>query len=339
MKEFHSHILLSKNEKEFIATLKVDGISFHFINDPSKRHWEFKNGKTIIEKYQNDFNSEDKTPFYELIIQAKNEEIVDDFLSLVQSGILLGLPDYSIIQNFVFVSEFKKENLYFYLEKPFSQYLKIFESIKLGFKVAELTFQNRTDAYSLEKFKLSLELESTNPYKIDPRYGEYFSNESKMRLVHTKRAFSIISAFSVIEELGLEIRSSFQNKRFLNKETGEWNPKVFSDIESRLNEAKIPSNLTIDWVYRGSPTRIEDNIKPYFGFDSEWTKYGDEVRDKTLTIYEAIHNASYLRNFIASHKFNDLTELINPYDVFNVQNVARVLILHKLCLWDKLNYL
>lgn len=92
--------------------------------------------------------------------------------------------------------------------------------------------------------------------------------------------------------------------------------------------------MTFDWVYRGEPTRIEQNIKPYFGFDSEWTKYGKEVRDKTLTLPEAIHNASYLRNYITAHKFNELIQHISPYDVYNLQSLSRILIVHTLGLWD-----
>lgn len=339
MKAYHSHILLSKNEKNFIEKLNVPEVNFKFITDPSKRYWEFddEKGSTILEEYYDDFKLENKSPYFELIIEAKNEEMVEDFLSLVQSGLLLGTPDYNLVSNFVFPSDFKEDNLTYYLKKPFSNYLKRFESIKLGFKVAELTLFNKTIAYSLEKLKISHELESVNPYNVDPRYGQYYDNESKLRLSHTKRAFSIIAAFSVVEELGLEIRSSRVNPRFKNKDSGEWNPKVFNEIENRLNEANIPLNLTVDWVYRGTPTRIENDIKPFFGFDSEWTVYGDEVRDKTLTIIEAIHNASYLRNFIASHKFNELTALISPYDVFNVQEIARKLILHRLNLWNDLN--
>jgi hypothetical protein len=84
-------------------------------------------------------------------------------------------------------------------------------------------------------------------------------------------------------------------------------------------------------------TRIENEIKPYFGYDSKWQTYGDEVRDKTLTFPEAIHNASYLRNFIAAHKFNELTQYISPYDVFNTQNLARILILRKYGFWSNLS--
>lgn len=129
------------------------------------------------------------------------------------------------------------------------------------------------------------------------------------------------------KELGLDIRSSNKKLRFTNNETGEWNSIVLSDINKRLNDSGITSDKTFDWIYRGKPTSIEKEIKPFFGFDSKWIVYGEDVRDQTLTFPEAIHNASYLRNFIAAHKFNELTQCISPYDVFNIQSLARELIL------------
>jgi hypothetical protein len=108
-----------------------------------------------------------------------------------------------------------------------------------------------------------------------------------------------------------------------DKENGIWNPKVLSDIVERLKESNINDDLTFDWIYRGAPTRIEQEVKPFFGFDSQWVAYGKDVRDKTLTFPEAIRNVSYLRNFLTAHKLNDLTQYISPYDVFNVQSLVR----------------
>lgn len=188
--------------------------------------------------------------------------------------------------------------------------------------------------YALEKYKLSLELHSFSPHSADPIYGQVFDHYDFKKQTHTRSAFAIISAFSVIEELGLEIRSSAKNPRFLNPDKGEWNPKVLDNVQSRLSNIGIDKTSTFNWIFRGEQTKVEKDFKPYFGYDSEWTEYRDNVRDKTLTFAEAIHNASYLRNFIASHKFNELTEFISPYDVFNLQCLARKLILERLGVWE-----
>ncbi|WP_029034967.1 hypothetical protein [Salinimicrobium terrae] len=198
----------------------------------------------------------------------------------------------------------------------------------------EKIINKRDESYALEKLKISLELLSFSPQSADPMYGQIFDHYAFEKQNHTRAAFAIIAAFSAIEELGLEIRSSAKNPRFLNSEKGQWNPKVLKNVLLRLEKKGIKESDTFDWIFRGEQTAIEKNIKPYFGIDSEWIKYGEKVRDKTLTFPEALHNASYLRNYIAAHKFKELTEFISPYDVFNVQMLARKLILESLGLWQ-----
>ncbi len=45
--------------------------------------------------------------------------------------------------------------------------------------------------------------------------------------------------------------------------------------------------------------------------------------DKQMTFPEAILYANRLRNWYSAHKFTAHTKYLNPYDVFNVQNLAR----------------
>lgn len=324
-------------ESDRIRQLSIPGITLNLIIEPSNCYWESVNGKSTSIYYDGrDLKTinKDEIPLNELLVEAQNEQIVEDFMSVLQGGMLLAFPDTFTIKKFVFIVEYDERKNNSYKEKPYFNYLRRFENIAFGCLIAEKTINDNNLVYAIEKYKTSIDLTSFHPYSADPRYGQVFDNYYLKRDYHTKAAFAIITAFAVIEELGLEIRSSQKNPRFLNKDTGEWNSEVLSDIQQRLNKNNISNEITYDWVYRGTPTRIEQTIKPYFGFDSEWTKYGEAVRDKTLTIPEAIHNASYLRNFIAAHKFTDLTQYISPYDVFNVQMLARKLILIKLGLWE-----
>jgi hypothetical protein len=271
-----------------------------------------------------------------LIIETETQEIADDFISVIQSGILLAFPEASIIDSFVFAIEYSKSNDWVYQGETFFSHLKKFDDVVFGCLVTNRVLGNNQLVYALEKYKTSLHLTSFNPLSANPKYKQVFNNYSFKREYHTKAAFAIITAFSVIEELGLEIRSSQKNPRFIDNEKGEWNPDVLQNLTNRLEQNSLKADMTFDWIYRGNPTRIEQNIKPYFGYDSEWTKYGEDVRDKTLTLPEAIHNASYLRNYIAAHKFNELTQYISPYDVFNVQSLSRILIIRTLGLWDEM---
>lgn len=337
MTKFRTHLIVDKKESDKIKQLEISNITLEFVPEPSKCYWESKDGKSHSFFYggrQLYTIREDEIPMNELLIVTADEAFCEDFLSVVQGGILLAYPDASLVQNLIFTTEYDSSKDYIYNDRKYFSYLKKVDNISFGCLIAEKTIKDNQLVYAIEKYKTSVGLTSFDPRSADPRYGQVFDHYDVKREYHTKAAVAIITAFSVIEELGLEIRSSQKRPRFANPENGKWNPEVLADIQKRLNESNIPNNMTFDWIYRGAPTRIEQEITPYFGFDSEWTKYGEVVRDKTLTMPEAIHNASYLRNFIAAHKFKELTQYISPYDVYNVQALARVLILNNLNLWQ-----
>ncbi|WP_155296358.1 hypothetical protein [Spirosoma rigui] len=337
MPKFRTHLIINKRDSDKIKALSFNNIKLDLLPEPSKCYWESLDGRSSSISYGGrdpETIREDEIPLNELIIEAATEEVAEDFISILQGGMLLVFPDASIIHKFIFITEYDESRNKLYTDEHIFSYLKKFDNVSFGCLIAQKIIRDNQLVYAIEKYKTSIGLTSFNPYSADPMYGKVFDNYDFKREYHTKAAFAIIAAFSVIEELGLEIRSSQKRPRFLNSATGEWNPDVLLDVQERLNESNISDRLTFDWVYRGDPTRIEKEIKPYFGFDSEWTKYGEAVRDKTLTIAEAVHNASYLRNFIAAHKFNELTQYISPYDVFNVQSLGRKLILNKLNLWQ-----
>jgi hypothetical protein len=336
MTNFRTHLIINLKDSKLVDTLDFSETNFtlEYRPEPTNCYWEvekgeiyYTGGKDLLE----DFSDRVEYPQNELIINAENEDIAENALSLLKGGILLAYPNPSTTLLKLFVSEFKETDSEYY--KKGTNYFQKIENIGFGCQILEKIINNKECCYALEKYKVSLELYSFSPHSADPMYGQVFDHYNYKKQTHTRSAFAIISAFSVIEELGLEIRSSAKNPRFLNPEKGEWNPKVLENIQRRLNSIGIENTWDFDWIFRGEQTKVEKDFKPYFGYDSEWTKYGDKVRDKTLTFPEAIHNASYLRNFIASHKFKELTEFISPYDVFNLQCLARKLILENLGFW------
>lgn len=337
MTKFRTHLIVDKRETDKIKQLNIPEITLELVPEPSNCYWESQDGmsSSILNggKYRH-FIREDEIPMNELLIEATDKAVCEDFISVVQGGILLAYPDTSIIDSFGITTEYDENKNYMYSDTDLFSYFKKIKNIAFGCLIAEKTIKDNQLVYAIEKYKTSIGLISFDPNSVDPRYGQVFDNHDIKREYHTKAASAIISAFSVIEELGLEVRSSQNKPRFTRPEVGEWNSEVLADTKKRLNESNIPNEVTFDWVYRGTPTRIEQEIKPYFGFDSEWTKYGEAVRDKTMTMPDAIHNASYLRNFIAAHRFKELTQYISPYDVYNVQTLARVLILNRLGLWQ-----
>ena len=337
MKTFRTHLIVSRKDAEIIKDLEFSIHSLILQEEPTSCYWESKDGSSFSH-YMGGIDlkevRDNDIPQCELIIEAESEEHAEDLLSIIHGGMLLAYPEPSLTSNFTFIAEAKEVFDKRYIEDPFRNYFKRLKNVGFGCQLANVALEDKKNIYAIEKYKISLELSSFTPHSADPRYGQVFNHYDVQHQNHARSAFAIISAFSVIEELGLEVRSSNKNPRFTDANTGTWNEKVLSDIKERLENSGISNELNFDWIYRGSPTRIENELKPFFGFDSQWVVYGEDVRDKTLTFPEAIHNASYLRNFIAAHKFNELTQYISPYDVFNIQCLARQLILRKLGIWE-----
>lgn len=339
MKTFRTFCVVSLQETDKIKLLLGSDSIMMFLNDPVKRYWQSIDGKGELALT---FAGKSYEPSKELILQ--NEVLIycvdtneaEKIASTIHGGILLAYPDPLAANKPIEIDEIANDfNNLLYSEKwYFDRFVKR-NNFYFGTLVWKIARNDESSLYAIEKYKLSLFLDSFTPHSANPKYGQLFENYNAQYSYHTKAAFAIITAFSAIEELGLEIRSSQKNPRFLDNKKGEWNPIVIADIKNRLNDIGILETEIIDWVFRGKPTRVEEDMLPYFGVDSEWID-GKNVRDKSLSFPEALHNVSYLRNFIAAHKFNELTEFISPYDVFNAQNLTRRLILNKLGLWEKI---
>ncbi len=56
-------------------------------------------------------------------------------------------------------------------------------------------------------------------------------------------------------------------------------------------------------------------------------------QDSEIPIIDAIAYAEWLRSWVASHAVNELTGGLSPYDVVNVQHVARRLLLKTIGYW------
>lgn len=342
MKKYRPHIILTKACSEEIVKINFNSsnIVLEVVPESTKRYWESLDGlgrMTSMSPKPDDIIRKEYVPRNELIIYAKDEEACQDYLSLIHAGIILAYPDPSVTLRSFYLNEFRDIKPYSPSVEIFGSYFKECDSVGFGCKVLQASLNDKEVAYALHKYKTSLELSSFTPKSADPLYGQVFENYDVKKESHTKAAFAIIAAFSVLEELGVEIRSNQKMPRFLDHNKGIWNPKVLEDIQARLAKIGVDDKMTIDWIYRGEKTEVEKEILPKFGMDSHWQLYHEQVRDQTLTFPEAIHIASFLRNKIAAHKFRNLTQFISPYDVFNVQSLARKIILEKMGLWNAYN--
>jgi hypothetical protein len=87
---------------------------------------------------------------------------------------------------------------------------------------------------------------------LDPSHGEYHKlNRNPADCL--RYSYAIIAHYSIIEELGLEIRASNKNPSKINN---QWNQLVKKDLEKRLINSKINLNVKAYWNLRSRPTKI-----------------------------------------------------------------------------------
>ncbi len=148
---------------------------------------------------------------------------------------------------------------------------------------------------------------------------------------HVMFSHAIVSAYSVLENLGLELRASAATPSRIG---GKWNPIVLNELEARLKAAGIDVNETLLWLIRGPERRIEKKRAMNVLNPAKWA--AGPVKDAEVHITEAIAYASWLRSTVAAHHTKELTPALSPYDVSNVQDLARRLFLESLGFWRSL---
>lgn len=201
------------------------------------------------------------------------------------------------------------------------------KGIPLASLIAAKASHRRRCVYAVAKYKFSLSLYSVHHLDLEPWKAphlpiSYFPSD------HIMFCHSIISAYSAVEDLKLTLQASNKNPSRIN---GKWNPIVKSGLEDRLVRAGINISEPILWTVRGPQRKIEKRRKPPDGTMAPWS--GAIVRDCEIPIVDAIAYAEWLRSWVASHAVNDLTAAVSPYDVINVQHVARRLLLGTLGFW------
>jgi hypothetical protein len=271
-------------------------------------------------------------PCHEIIITAATAGVAENVQQLIYGGILLGYPDVHSNKSPYPAIELNSLDKAILMGDPFCAFFQHSENGEFGCRIAQAAWADTKFIYSIEKLKLSWRLDWFTPHSASPRHGQIFDNEHPEYHYHTDAAFAIIAAHSAIEELGLEIRSSSKKPRFSDVDAAEWNPDVKADAEKRLSDAGVDIAEKFHWVHRGEPTKVEEEIKPILGDESYYSD-GKTVRDRDMDLVDAIHYVSWLRNFVAAHRFSELAQSISPYDVYNAQGIARRLIIASLGYW------
>lgn len=181
--------------------------------------------------------------------------------------------------------------------------------------------------YGITKYNFSINLYSQCGVDLEP-FSSPHLGVSLFPSDHITFCSAILSAYSVIEELGLEVRASMKNPSRIG---GQWNPPVKENLEERLRNAKINLDEPVLWTVRGPMRKLERRRGVPYLRKCSWAR--GPVRDCELDIVDAIAYSDWLRDCVAAHNVKDITTVLTGYDVINVQHVARRLMLESLGFW------
>jgi hypothetical protein len=298
--------------------------------------WFIKFEKTKASAQSNTTYNGKRIQSREVVIYARSLKSAQNVLTLINCGLWLnsGEPE---DENEIVLPENEKElnSSAAYADDYPRNHFKIEKSHypRACLIASRASFRNRYK-YALAKFRFASRLHSIYLVDIDPRSATEHLGVSPNIYDHVRFAYSIIASYSVIEEMGLEIRATERKPSMIS---GQWNPIVKEDLEKRLKQAGVNLKDHFPWDLRGKPTRVEKAKRLPSQGKCSWAK-GPYVRDCELEIIDAINIASFLRSKVSSHKMNKLCSSLTSYDVENVKHLARRLLLSQLGLWGKFKW-
>jgi hypothetical protein len=268
----------------------------------------------------------------EIILNCDSEEDAENYLSIIKAGLYLAKPMKLSAQGLDYTVQVREGDEYYLNTQEIWEQFICEDSLDIALFTLSKALDNKTYVYSLEKYKISMDLGHINAYSCHPNYGQVFDNITSNHEEHTKMLISIVTAYSIVEELGVELRGSHKQKRFLSTKPYKWNPEIWDDTLERLKKSNINIDYKVQWTIRGEDTEIHKKLDyEYFGEPYNNT---NEIKDRKLHFIEAIQFSAYLRNFVAAHKFRELASQISPYDVHNVQMTSRALLMQSMGIWD-----
>ena len=97
--------------------------------------------------------------------------------------------------------------------------------------------------FALEKYKFSLNLDWFTPHSANPYYGQVFYTGFESNNSNVTKIYAFLSAYSIVEELGVDIRSSAQTPRFIKD---KWNPVVLDELKLRLDKIGLDIDTKIE---------------------------------------------------------------------------------------------
>lgn len=211
---------------------------------------------------------------------------------------------------------------------PLANVLQYSSFVRFGCECAYRAWDDVAFRFAVERFKTSLGLCWLPPEAASPRYGRAYRHNSIYEW--TRAALAIVAAYGAIEELGLGILGA--SKDTPRKLGDGWHPQVKEKTERELAALGVDVGAKVTWIMRGPCTHLQRELwprTPARRADYSWLGYPIKaaVRDREVAVIDALQYCSWMRNCVAAHKFADCVNDISPYEVYNVQKLARDLLL------------
>ena len=341
MPEFCSFLVFRPDEIELIHSIcALANWTTRDIPDPSGRYAFFDNAMSELSQasaLKEIGSCRDGQEGGRLLLLESKQTEANDIIQLVYAAnvILEGFPfienpptsgfelsDDEADRQITFENVFRRDG--------FFQWFTYRRTLPVAVAIAAEAWRDKKLIYAIHKLARSYEAECVTPWSMHPQHGQAFEKHSDSFASHVVTSGAINLAYSAIEELDLNVKASRENPRNIQG-TPQWEPKFLIKFKERLQKAGIDPERKINWVTRGK----QSEVAVYEMFDqlSEYSD-GTEVRDRQISLPDAINFSEYLRNKMTAHAFSSETSRLGPYEVYNVQQVARFLILSKCKLWN-----
>jgi hypothetical protein len=341
MPEFCSFLVFRPDEIDLMHSIcAAANWSTRDIPDPSMRYAFFERGMSELHQASAlkdiGIRREGQEGGRLLLLESEQTE-ADNIIQLVCAAnvILEGFPfvkspptcgfelsDDEADREITFENLFRSDGLF--------QWFTYRHTLPVAVAIAAEAWRDKKLVYAIHKLASSYETECVTPWSMHPRSGQVFEKHTDDFASHVGTSVAINLAYSAIEELDLGVKASSENRRNIEG-TPYWRPEFLEQFKERLQKAGLDPDTKIDWVARGGETEIP--IYQMIGALSDHSD-GADIRDRQVPLPDAINFCEYLRNKMTAHAFSSQTKRLGPYEVYNVQQVARFLILSKCNLWN-----
>jgi hypothetical protein len=260
----------------------------------------------------------------ELLVFARNRQGAQRAANLLFAAILVFDGQSLFLEEIIAVPEDEDERGKY---PPYEFYREVnnaaSETLTTAAALAARLSRCRKWQHAAMKLVASHRLCSIPLRNTDPHRGRWYGVE-KDPAKYVVFAHAIIGAYSAIEELGFEVRAT---SHMPSKIDGKWNPRVRAELEGRLTAAGVDIDQGQLWLLRNPPNRIERKRALPAGDRLSWSR--GPIRDRKISLVDAIAQASWLRSRVSSHRFSNLAPGLTVMDVVNVQLLARRLLLER----------